>query len=138
MSGEPDVLSGELGSLSGEPGGLSGELGALSGDPEALAGNQEALAERRRLLAPLPGDLAARVGALGRRSRPEDVAAVILDLLREREWPLAELATLLGRHPKYVREQYLQPMVRSGRVAMTRPEVPNDPEQGYRAVGDQL
>lgn len=134
LSGESSGLSGELGGLSWELPGLSWELFALRREFRGEESDPEAAAARRRLLEPLPGDLAARVGALGRRSRPEDVTEVVLDLLRLRDWPLDELATALGRNPKYVREQYLQPMVQAGRATMTRPEEPNHPEQAYRVL----
>lgn len=89
-------------------------------------------AARNALLAAVPGELAARLGALGRRSPPDLVRAVVLDLLRQREWRLEELSQLLQRNAEYVRQQYLQPLVKSGAAAMTRE--PNDPQQAYRAV----
>lgn len=91
---------------------------------------------RRTLLATVPGELAARLGALGRRSLPDDVRAVVLDLLRQREWRLEELATLLQRNPEYIRQKYVQPLFQAGQITMTRPEEPNDPQQAYRAVVD--
>lgn len=139
LMGRP--VSGEFASLSGESSPLSGESFGLSGDADASVSDiygqgidPETTEARRRLLEPLPGDLAARLGALGRRGRPEDFKAVLLDLLRLRPWPVEELATVLGRNPKYVREQYLQQMVRDDQVVMTRPQEPNHPEQAYQAV----
>lgn len=143
MSGEPGVLSGEQGPLSGELGALprdpetlSRDPGSLSRDPGGEGGDPVAEAARQALLETIPGGLAARLGGLGRRSRTEEVRAVVLDLLRLRAWRLDELGTLLRRNPEYLRQNYVQPLVEAGQVAMTRPEVPNDPEQGYRAVGE--
>lgn len=89
---------------------------------------------RRGLLAHVPGDLAARLGALGRRSPPNDVRAVVLDLLRTREWRLEELAVVLQRNPEYIRQKYIQPLFQQGLITMTRPEEPNTPQQAYRAT----
>jgi ATP-dependent DNA helicase RecG len=120
LSSNPEALSRESDGLSRESDGLSMELDAAR------------QAARNTLLAAVPGELAARLGALGRRSPPDLVRAVVLDLLRQREWRLEELSQLLQRNAEYVRQQYLQPLVKSGAAAMTRE--PNDPQQAYRAV----
>jgi ATP-dependent DNA helicase RecG len=124
-------LSGESTAISGDLPSLSGDLPSLSGDLDAKTEQEEA---RRRLLQPLPGDLAARLGSLGRRSRPEDVRAVLAALLTHRAWSVDELALVLDRNPNYVRDQYLQPMVRNGEIRMTWPDEPNHPDQSYQAA----
>jgi len=53
-----------------------------------------------------------------------------------RAWRAEELATLLQRHPRYVRNNYLRPLMREGRLAMTHPQEPNDPQQAYRTTPD--
>jgi ATP-dependent DNA helicase RecG len=90
--------------------------------------------ERRDLLNELPGEFAARVGALGQRRPPEEVRELVVALCRLRAFRAEELATLLVRNPETVRQNYLRPLLRAGRIAMTRPEAPNDPEQAYRTV----
>ena len=44
------------------------------------------------------------------------------------------LAILLQRRPETVRQDYLRPLLKQRRIAMTLPDQPNDPEQAYRAV----
>ena len=139
MLGDDDGLSSNPDGLSSNSLGLSRDLGALSRDPNSL---DKAEAERKTklrqtLLAALPGELAARVGALGRRSPPDAVRDVVLDLLQQRPWRLEELGQLLQRNPEYVRQKYVQPLLEAARIRMTRPEVPNDPEQAYRAVEER-
>lgn len=139
MLGDDDGLSSNPEGLSSNPLSLSRDLGALSRDPNSL---DKAEAERKTklrqtLLAGLPGELAARVGALGRRSPPDAVRDVVLDLLQQRPWRLEELGQLLQRNPEYVRQKYVQPLLEAARIRMTRPEVPNDPEQAYRAVEER-
>ncbi|MCM8622880.1 MAG: putative DNA binding domain-containing protein [Candidatus Accumulibacter sp.] len=139
MLGDDDSLSSNPDGLSSNPLSLSRDLGALSRDPNSL---DKAEAERKTklrqtLLAGLPGELAARVGALGRRSPPDAVRDVVLDLLQQRPWRLEELGQLLQRNPEYVRQKYVQPLLEGARIRMTRPEVPNDPEQAYRAVEER-
>lgn len=133
-SGSP-ASSGPLRLLSGESDSLSGELPALSGEsnPPDKATSPEPDAARRALLAPLPGDVAALVGALGARSRPEQVTGVLRTLVALRPWRLEELATLLRRNAEYIRHEYLKPLLDAGEVAMLHPDEPTHPEQAYRA-----
>lgn len=132
-------MLGDDGGLSSDPQGLSRDLEALSRDPDSLdkAEVERRSKARQALLAGLPGELAARVGALGRRSPPDMVRQVVLDLLRLRAWRLEELGQLLQRNPEYVRQRYVQPLLEADHVRMTRPEVPNDPEQAYRAMEER-
>jgi len=136
MLGDDEGLSSNPDGLSSNPEGLSRDLGALSRDPDSLdkAEAERKAQVRQALLAGLPGELAARVGALGRRSPPDAVRDVVLDLLRQRPWRLEELGQLLQRNPEYVRQKYVQPLLEAARIRMTRPEVPNDPEQAYCAA----
>ena len=113
--------------------GSARESDALTRDKDAA--RQEA---RRALLADIPGETAARLGGLGRRSPPDEVRAVLLELLRKREWQLEELATLLQRNPEYIRQKFVQPLLQAGTISMTRSEEPNSPKQAYKATpGDQ-
>jgi ATP-dependent DNA helicase RecG len=78
--------------------------------------------------------LAARLGGLGQRHQPQEIQNLIVDLCSLRDWSVSELALLLRRNPEGVRQSYLRPLMRDGRLAMTNPEEPNDPQQAYRAV----
>ena len=129
--------------LSSESEGLSTKLDALSTKPGALSTNPEGLsampadehdAQRKALLNELPGALAARIGAIGQRHPPGEVCDAIVEICRLRDWRAEELATLLQRHSRYVRNNYLRPLMRDGRLAMTNPNEPSDPQQAYRAV----
>jgi ATP-dependent DNA helicase RecG len=141
LSGNPQSLSTKLGGLSSNPRGLSTNPEALSTNPDGLLSAQlaaEEAARRKALLDQLPGALAARIGAMGQRHPPGEVCDAVVELCRLRDWQAEELATLLRRHPRYVRNNYLRPLMRDGRLVMTRPEEPNDPGQAYRAVrGEQ-
>lgn len=96
--------------LSANPQGLSTNPEALSDTPEDLptTTTPEEETARRTLLAELPGDLAAKVGALGRRSIPNQTQAVIVEVCRLRAWRPEELALLLQRNARHVRT-YLRP-----------------------------
>ena len=104
-------------------------------NPDSLNSNlDEADDARRALLNELSGELAARVGAIGQRNPPEEVRQVVVDLCRLRAWRVEELARLLRRNAETVRQNYLRPLTREGRLAMTNPNEPNDPAQAYLAT----
>jgi len=123
--------------LSGNPQLLSGNPPALSSNPEDLSSNPpdaENEAARTTLLDSLPGSLGARLGSIGRRHPPQETQDLVVALCRLRAWKVDELALVLRRNPEVVRQNYLRPLMRDGRLAMTRPEEPNDPQQAYRAI----
>ena len=146
--GEVGLSSGSAEGLPSNPPGLSSQLDTLSSNPQSLSSNLAELssnpptrfdeARRRALLNELPGELAARVGAIGQRHPREEVRELVLALAGARDWRVEELATLLRRNPESVRQNYLRPLMREGRLVMTRPEEPNDPQQAYRAAGNAV
>ncbi len=140
LCSNPEALSSESEGLSTKLDGLSTKAGALSTNPEGLsamlANAQDA--QHKALLNELPGSLAARIGAIGQRHPPGEVCDAIVEICRLRDWRAEELATLLQRHSRYVRNNYLRPLMRDGRLAMTNPNEPSDPQQAYRAVGVRL
>ncbi|MDZ4187848.1 MAG: ATP-binding protein [Hydrogenophaga sp.] len=116
--------------------GLSTKADALSTNPEGLSAMlaDEQDAQRKALLNELPGSLAARIGAIGPRHPPGEVCDAIVEVCRLRDWRAQELATLLQRHSRYVRNNYLRPLMRDGRLVMTNPQEPSDPQQAYRSA----
>lgn len=131
-------LSSNPPALSTNPDGLSTNPPALSTNLEGLYAEHSEEEENRRktLLDELPGALAAKIGAIGQRNPPGEVCDVIVEICRQRAWQADELAALVRRHPRYVRNNYLRPLMRDGRLVMTNPQEPNDPQQAYRAVQD--
>ena len=109
--------------------------GVVQRFPSNLDAASEAV--RRSLLNELPGELAAQVGSIGQRHPPEEVRELVVSLCRQRSYRAEELASLLIRNVETVRQNYLRPLLRADRLSMTRPDVPNDPEQAYRAVEEE-
>jgi len=125
LSSNPPALSSNHGSLSGNP---PAEPDSSAGEPARF---DEAL--RRTLLDALPGSLAAKLGAVGQRHPPQEIRDLVVALCTLREWRVDELSIVLKRNPEVVRQNYLRPLMRDGRLAMTNPDEPNDPRQAYRA-----
>lgn len=136
--GQQALAEGANSPLSSNPHGLSSNPSGLSSNPSELTSNPQTNAQdtaRAALLDELPGSLAARLGAIGQRHPPQEVQDLVVALCSLRDWPVDELALVLRRNPEVVRQNYLRPLMRDGRLVMTRPEEPNDPQQAYRAVG---
>jgi ATP-dependent DNA helicase RecG len=143
--GLAEPSQGADGKLSSNPRGLSSNPGSLSSNASGISSNPPAPDEvsertrlddeaRRILLDDLPGSLAARLGAIGLRHPPQEIQNIVVDLCVLRAWRVDELSLVLRRNPEVVRQNYLRPLMREGRIAMTRPEEPNSPQQSYRVT----
>ena len=145
LSRKPDALSSKSGEglssnpevLSSNPEVLSSNLPLLSEEPEALSTKYDET-QRNQLLDDLPGSLAARLGAIGLRHPPHETRELVVALCALRDWRVEELSLVLRRNPEVVRQNYLRPLMRDGRLAMTNPDEPNDPQQAYRVVEEAI
>lgn len=133
LIGEDGVQDSESECLSSQSDGLSSKSGLSSSKLESLSSNPESMA-RNALLDRLPGQLAARVGALGQRHPPEQVRDLIVALCQHQAWKVEELALMLSRNPETIRQNYLRPLLAQKRIVMTLPDTPNSPQQAYRSL----
>lgn len=147
LTAESNNQSGKSGPLSSKPSPLPSNPPLLSSNPSPLPSNPHSLPETptdsttmfdETLASPLldflPGSLAARLGAIGKRHPPEKVRKLVVDLCTLRAWRVEELSALLRRNPEVVRQNYLRPLMRDGLLTMTNPLEPNNPQQAYRAT----
>jgi len=97
------------------------------------------LAEKGGKLKPsdLPPELATFLPQAGQRLRTDALRALICRLCRWRSLRGEELATLLGKDLKYLRNKHLTEMVQSGQLNLLYPESPNHPHQAYLAPEPQ-
>lgn len=87
----------------------------------------------------LPPELAALLplaepARTRRRLQPEQMRDVIEAPCRERWLSAADLARLLQRAAEKLQTRLLSAMAREGRLKLRHPDVPNRPDQAYRAV----
>lgn len=126
-SGPVQQQSGELPEESVELGEKSVELAEESVD---LRGKSVSL--------DLPEELAQEVARLNRWTPQPKLRQLIVRLCSWRDLSADELAAVLRRNKRYLQSHYIGPMVRTGELAYTIPDKPNDPKQRYRAGGEVL
>ncbi len=68
-----------------------------------------------------------------RISRP-DMESVLSNILKGHYMKLECIASLVDRKPDFLRESYLSPMVKQGRLELAFPQHPNHPKQAYTFV----
>jgi ATP-dependent DNA helicase RecG len=68
------------------------------------------------------------------RAARELVEATIVELCVLDYFSLQRLAELLRRHPIGLRDHYINPLVRAGRLTLRYPDKPNHSQQAYRTV----
>lgn len=80
-------------------------------------------------------DLAARIAKLGPRPRRATLRPIIRALVADGPLTAAQIAERLGRkNVARLVEKLLTPMVADRELERTHPDIPNHPEQAYRAA----
>lgn len=111
-----------------------GEL-SLEGGNRRAEGGKQSLQGGKRTLSDLPPSLAARLPRPGQRINTEGLRQIIRDLCGWRPLRGEELAALLHKDLKYLRNKHLTGMVRAGELAFLYPESPNHALQAYLLPG---
>lgn len=101
------------------------------GNPHTEGGNQMAEGGKRDL-PPLPLELEARLTASAKRMTNTALRQLICDLCGWQPLRGEELATLLGKDLKYLRNKHLSTMVQAGELVFQYPESPNHALQAYK------
>jgi len=115
-------LSGELtphiSPLSGE---LTPPISLLSRELSTLSEGYLALSE----------EVKQKIKTLKKRTLPQETKDLIKELCAVQPLKLSEISDILGRHPKYVRENYLNDMIKLQELEHVFSD-PNHPQQAYR------
>jgi len=97
----------------------------------AEGGNHGSEGGNRRL-PPLPQELAARLPKAGERIKEPELRALICDMCAWHALRGEELATLLNKDLKYLRNKHLSVLIQSGKLVFLYPESPNHAMQAYK------
>jgi ATP-dependent DNA helicase RecG len=106
---------------------------SLQGHSSALAAHSSDLPPRTEESPSKAEELkaiAAKIASKGKASRPEMEAAIIV-LCQDKYLSVSELADLLNRANQNLRNAYLTPMVRAGKLRFRHPDQPNRTDQAY-------
>jgi ATP-dependent DNA helicase RecG len=79
----------------------------------------------------LSEELKNRIKSLKKRTVPQEIRNLIKELCAIQPLKLSDIATILGRHPKYIRENYLNSMIELQELEHTFVD-PNHPQQAYK------
>ena len=104
---------------------ISSLNGELTPHISPLNGEQFVLSEG------LTDELKNKIKNLKKRTSPQDIKNLIKELCDLRPLKLSEIAAVLNRDPKYVREKYLNDMVKNQELVHAFSD-PNHPQQAYR------
>ncbi|MDF5722926.1 MAG: ATP-binding protein [Rhizonema sp. PD37] len=133
----------EAGSLSGQSqnpnlDSSTLEAGSLSGQSQNLNLDSSTLKPEQLTLELFPAikkeSLEDRLANIGKRTEPEEIKTLILDLCKIKPRSSSELELLLKRKRKYLLDQYLKSLIDERLLEYTNPEKPNDPHQTYRTT----
>jgi ATP-dependent DNA helicase RecG len=106
-----------------------GKRGGEGGKPDTQGG--------KRILQDLPPELTARLPRPGQRLSTDELRQLIRRLCAWHPMRGEELATLLHKDLKYLRNRHLTEMMHGGELAFLFPESPNHALQAYTASAGQ-
>ena len=89
---------------------------------------------REELVRELPNELQERVNNIGNRASRETVCQLLIDLCAFKSYSYEELASILQRSPKALKDKYLKPLRLANKLFYWIPEMINHPLQKYVAA----
>ena len=113
-----------------------GKHGTLGERDQAYIGTFEEecmLKPREELVRELSKELQERVNNIGSRASRETVCQLLIDLCAFKPYNYEELASILQRSPKALKDKYLKPLRLANKLFYWIPEMINHPLQKYVA-----
>jgi len=130
MATSDESLTPYISSLSG---GLTPHISSLS---EGLTSKKGSLFKGLDVIPKgfpvLSNELMGQIISLGDRSKSIEIKDLIKKLCSRGSLQLTQLAQILDRDPKYLRDYYLSKMVKSGELIYQYPDQPAHPQQAYK------
>ena len=83
----------------------------------------------------MPPNLIKIIDGLGKRSNDKQAfEEAIVALCKWKALKVSELASILNRNPNHILYTYVSPLREAGKLQYLYPDMPNHPEQAYRAT----
>ena len=79
----------------------------------------------------IPEELLEKINKIGKKLASNEMESLILDLCSCQPFSIMELATILQRNIVFLRNHYLKPLIKQGKLFYTIPEMLNHPKQKY-------
>jgi ATP-dependent DNA helicase RecG len=93
--------------------------------------------ELRSLRQELPEDVLSAIDGLKKRTQPEVLQDIILEICSVRPMTSYEIGLLLSRNPEHLRNRNLRRLLFLKKLTYTYPDEPRHPKQGYATVDNQ-
>ena len=120
--------------ISALSGGVTPHISALSGEltphTSTLCKGLDAIPKG---FPRLSDELTKQIASLGGRCKSGEIKDLIKGLCSHGPLQLTQLAQILGRDPKYLRDQFLSKMIKSAELVYQYPDQPAHPHQAYKA-----
>jgi ATP-dependent DNA helicase RecG len=82
----------------------------------------------------LPDNIKEKLDVIGKRTVDKDkMNALLIDLCTWKVLSLKQLSAIVQRNEKYLLENFITPLREAGALEYTIPDMPNHPDQSYRA-----
>ncbi len=82
----------------------------------------------------LPSDLINKIGEIGQRTDTESIKNLIVKICAIKELSSKEIAIIIGRNEKYIKNSYLKELIEEGKINYTIPEMIKHPNQKYKTI----
>ncbi|WP_236979953.1 RNA-binding domain-containing protein [Membranihabitans maritimus] len=124
---------------------LSTQVLPLSPQAKSLSPREPALSPQAKSLSPqavedeLPGQIQQKLDRLGKRTKDKkQFIELILELCNFRSYSISQLAMMLKRDEKYLKKNYLNPLIKEKKLCYTIPEMISHPRQKYQTVRQEV
>ncbi len=135
VTGKPDGVTGKLGGVTGKPdreiSKPDGEMYRANGEMYRANGEMYRANGEMYRAEQIPEELLERINKIGKKLASNEMESLILDLCSFQAFSLMELSTILQRNIMFLRNHYLKPLIKQGKLSYTIPEMLNHPNQKY-------
>jgi ATP-dependent DNA helicase RecG len=134
--GEISKADGEISKADGEISRVDGEISRADGEISRAGGeisraNGEISRANGEISRAFPETIIDRIRGIKKWAPAYEMEKIILEMCEIKPLSLNELSELLSRKPTSIRYQYINPLLKQGKLFYTIPEMLNHPNQKY-------
>ena len=122
------------GSINKEGGSISNGGGSINKEGGSISDGGGSI-NKEELLKELPNEIRELIISIkGKERNAKKIKEVILLICARRAYKLSEIALIIQRGEKYISNKFIKPMLDSGELQFSIPEMRNHPDQGYITI----